>query len=347
MALGTNHLGITHATGGDPGGFVPTKWIDDVIVTYNQNLVLANKCKRIDFSGNKGDAINLPSLTDRGSPSAKAENTVVSLITRTDSEVIISLDKHYEYSFLIEDRVSMQALDSILREYMEDAGYGLAKQVDQDLFATFSDIGGSTGWDAAVIGDGSTTWDPTANTNIGNASALTDAGIRNVIQTLDDSDNPMMGRSLVIPPVERNNLMGLARFTEQAFIGSGDAIRNGIIGNIYGVDVAISTNCPHVHDDTADGTAVYNFSSAAIGTGSVANPATKAGTAVTVTTDGGVVGRVALMFHKDAVALAEQQDLRLQSQYKLEYLGDLHVADRLYGVQECRDYAGVGIVVAN
>ena len=44
MALGAagTHVGIGDATGTN-AGFVPEKWIDDVIVTYNQNLVLANK----------------------------------------------------------------------------------------------------------------------------------------------------------------------------------------------------------------------------------------------------------------------------------------------------------------
>jgi hypothetical protein len=345
MALGTNHLDNTASVGADPGGFVPTKWIDEAIVTYEQALQLGDKIAKIDFSGQKGDAINLPSLTDRGSPSLKAEDTQVTLVQRTAAEVILALDKHYEYSFLIEDRTAIQALDSLLREYMQDAGYGLAKRVDQDIWMALKDMQGAANFAGAVIGsDGSTAWDGTASTNTGNAAALTDAGIRQIIQTLDDSDNPMMDRHLVIPPVERNNLMGLARFTEQAFIGNGETIRNGIIGNIYGVDVSVSTNCPHVHLDTADGDDVFNFSSAAIGTGSVVS---ETGETVTVTTDGGVAGRVASMFHKDAVVMASQMDIRLQKQYKQEYLGDLHTADTLYGVTEKRDYGAVAIVVAD
>lgn len=341
--LGTNHVDNSAVVGSDPGGFLPTKWIDDVIVTYHQNLVLAPKVKRIDFNGQKGDALILPSLTDRGTPTAKAEDTAVTLIARTDDDVTVALDKHYEYSFLIEDRTKIQALDSLLREYMEDAGYSLAKQVDQDLFAQFHTMAGGGQYSGAVIGsDGSTAWDGTANGNTGNAAALTDAGIRQIIQTLDDSDNPMLNRTLVIPPVERNNLMGLARFTEQAFVGNGSTIRNGVIGDVYGVDVAISTNCPWVHLDSGDGDDYFDFSSTAATTGTDIT-----GTAVTIGAGGVQNGRVACMFHKDAVVLAEQEDLRLQSQYKLEYLGNLHVADRLYGTAECRDYAAQPIIVAS
>ena len=337
MALGTNHLDNTGSVGGDPGGFLATKWIDEAIVTYEQALQMGDKIAKIDFAGQKGDAINLPSLTDRGSPTAKAEDTQVTLVQRTASEVILSLDKHYEYSFLIEDRTAVQALDSLLREYMQDAGYGLAKQIDQDIWAAFENMQGGTNFSAAVIGGNGST--PYVGDGTNNQTALTDAGIRQIIQTLDDSDNPMTDRHLVIPPVERNNLMGLARFTEQAFIGNGNTIRNGTIGNIYGVDVSVSTNCPHVATDADD--TIFTFSSTA--------PADGAGTDITGTaytaSSAATTGRVAAMFHKDAVVMASQMDIRLQKQYKQEYLGDLHTADTLYGVTQKREYGAVAIVV--
>ena len=36
------------------------------------------------------------------------------------------------------------------------------------------------------------------------------------------------------------------RFTEQQFIGNGDAIKTGQIGMIYGMDIYVSNNCPTV-----------------------------------------------------------------------------------------------------
>ena len=341
--FGGTAVGYTYATGADPGGFISTKWIDDVIVTYRRALVLAERVKKIPFQGQKGDQIFLPSLTTRGSASAKAENTLVTLVTRTDSEVSLALNKHYEYSFVIEDRVSVQALDSLLVQYMEDAGYALAKQTDQDLWVAFAAMQGGAQFSGSVVGtDGATAWSGTANTNTGNASALSDVGIRRVIQTLDDSDNPLTDRSLVIPPVERNNVMGIARYSEQAFVGSGATIRNGVIGNLYGVDVAVSSNCPYVHLDTGDGDDYFDFSSTTATTGTDAT-----GTSVTIGAGGGVYGRVAAMFHKGAVALAEQLDVRMQNQYKQEYLGTLHTADCLYGTAEVRDYGAVTIIVAD
>ena len=345
-----DHIDVTGAIGAGSEGFVPAIWEDDVIAQYKANLVLANLVSRINHNGRKGDTIYLPSITDRktAAPSAKAEDTAVTLVPAAANEITVSLNKHYEYSFLYEDIASLQSLDSLRQHYTDHAGYALARQVDRDIFAAFENINGGTNFSGSVIGsDGSTAWDGTADSNAGNAAALTDAGIRKILQTLDDEDNPMSDRFLVIPPVERNNLMGLARFTEQAFVGeqgSNNTIRNGMLGQIYGVGVYITTNCPYIHIDSADGDDVFLWTSSAMGTGNVTSIT---GETVAVGTDGGVVGRLGLMFHRGAVVHAEQQSIRTQTQYKQEYLADLFTADCVYGVAEQRDYAAVPIAVAN
>ena len=228
-------------------------------------------------------------------------------------QLTVLLDQHFEYSFVIEDIIEIQALDSLRRFQTDDAGYALASQVDDSLWGLAAGLQGGTAYSTAVIGgDGTTVWDGAANTNTGNGSTLTDAGIRKMTQTLDDANVPMSGRYLVIPPVEKNTLLGLARFTEQAFtgeVGGANTIRNGKIGDIYGMEVFVSTNCPIV---TADDT----------------------------TTD----YRVGMMFHKDAFVLAEQMGIRSQSSYKQEYLGDLFTSDMIYGLSEVRDDAGVAFI---
>ena len=344
--LGSDHIGVVAAAAGGPG-FVPEIWQDDVIAQYKANLVVANLVSKINHSGRKGDVINLPSITDRKTavPTAKAVNTAVTLVPAAASEIILTINQHWEFSFMYEDITALQALDSLRRHYTDHAGYALAKKVDQVLWAAYENMQGGANFDAAVIGsDGETVIDGTANSNTGNFAALTDAGIRKMIQTLDDEDNPMSDRHLVIPPVERNNLMGLARFTEQAFVGeggTGNTIRNGNIGQIYGVGVYISTNCPFVHTDSGDGDLFFDFSSAAATTGTDIT-----GTAVTIGAGGVAYGRVGVMQHRGALVHAEQQGIRTQTQYKQEHLGDLFTADCIFGVQEQRDYAAVPFVCA-
>jgi len=300
MALGTNH--VTNTTGAT---FIPELWSDEIIAAYKQNLVMANLVSKMSFKGKKGDTLHIPKPT-RGAAALKAASTQVTLQAATESEVQVLVNKHYEYSRLIEDITETQALASLRKFYTGDAGYALAKQVDTDLIQLGRGAQGGDGtiaYDQAVIAsDGSTLYTGT------NEAAITDAGIRKVIQTLDDADVPMDGRCLVLPPVARNVMMGLARFTEQAFVGEtggGNTIRNGQIGNVYGVMVYVSTNC-----ETATGDA-----------------------------------RIGMMFHKDAFVLAEQLGVRSQTQYKQEYLGTLFTSDMLYGVKELRDEAAVAIAM--
>jgi len=309
MALGSNHVTTAVAN-----NFIPELWSDEVIGAYKSNLVVANLVTKMNHKGKKGDTIHIPKPT-RGSASAKSANSQVTLIASTNTEVQVSINKHYEYSKLIEDIAEVQSLASMRKFYTDDAGYALATQVDDDLFAlaegfqggTVGGTGAASFENAVIGGDGTTAY--TGNSS--NSSDITDAGIRRMILTLDDADVPMDGRSLVLPPIAANDMLAINRFTEQQFIGNGDAIKTGKIGQIYGVDVYVTSNCPTIA--STDSTPVSN--------------------------------RVGMMFHRDALVFAEQVGVRTQTQYKQEYLGDLFTADTLYGVAELRDDAGVAFVV--
>jgi N4-gp56 family major capsid protein len=311
MALGTNHVIQSNV---NTAGFIPEVWSDEIIAAYKKNLVAANLIKKMSMKGKKGDVVHFPAPA-RGNASAKSANSQVTLIAESGTEKTITINRHFEYSRLIEDFAEVQALSSLRRFYTDDAGYSLATRIDTDLLDLAAAVQGSTAYSTAVIGgDGSTVFDGTANTNTGNETALTDAGLRRVIQTLDDNDVPMDNRFLIIPPVARNVMMGLARFTEQAFtgeVGSANTIRNGQIGDIYGVKVYVSSNCPTF--------------------------------ATSSTTD--VNPRICLMAHPEFAVLVEQLGVRVQTQYKQEYLGTLLTADTLYGVGELRDTSAVAVVV--
>jgi N4-gp56 family major capsid protein len=296
--------------------FVPEIWSDEIVAAYKKNLVLANLVMKMNFRGKKGDVIHIPAPT-RGTANAKAATDAVTLIAASNTEVQVSIDKHYEYSRLIEDIAEIQALNSMRQFYTADAGYALARRVDTDLVQLGRAFNGATvGTDdyatsntttKAFIGSNGTT---AYNSTSSNAAALTDAAIRRTIQRLDDNDTPMDGRFFVIPPSSRNTLMGLARYTEQAFVGDGNAIRNGEIGNLYGIPVFVSSNA-----DTGAGNSGAD--------------------------------RICLMGHRDAMVLVEQLSVRSQTQYKQEYLGTLFTADTIYGVKAMRTAATVGAALSS
>ena len=303
MPLGTNN--VVQSTV-NTAGFIPEVWSDEIIAAYKKNLVAANLFKKMSMKGKKGDVMHFPSPA-RGSAAVKTASSQVTLIAESGTEKTVTINQHYEYSRLIEDFAEVQALSSLRRFYTDDAGYALATRIDTSLIQLGRGAQGGTAGSAAydkayLAGDGSTLY--VDGTNVG--TALTDAGLRRAIQRLDDSDVPMDGRFLIVPPATRNTMMGLARFTEQAFVGDGATIRNGQIGDVYGVKVFVTTN---------------------------------ADTATTTTT------RIALLAHPEAFVLVDQLGVRVQTQYKQEYLGTLLTADTLFGVGELRDTSAVALAV--
>ena len=310
------------ATGGmvgntDAATFIPEIWSDEVIAAYEKSLVLAPLTKKISMSGKKGDTIHIPAPT-RGTATAKAENTAVTIQNATESEVTVTINKHFEYSRMIEDITNVQALASLRQFYTGDAGYALGKQVDDDLFTlgkSFGDGNGSV-WPGSgtFYNDVSTGTTAYADNTVVPADVFADTFLRDMIQKLDDADVPMDGRSLIVPPALRNAIMGIDRYVSSDFV-NGQGVMNGKIGELYGVDIYVSTNCPTLE------TAAENAATA-----------------------GGII-RGAMLCHKDTMVLAEQQGIRSQTQYKQEFLGTLYTADRLYGTQVLRPEAGFILAV--
>jgi len=302
--------------------FVPEIWSDEIIASYQKNLKMAPLVKRIAMNGKKGDVIHIPKPT-RGDANAKAADTAVTIIANTESELTVTINRHFEYSRLIEDIVEVQALGSLRQFYTEDAGYSLAVQVDNDLHACgtgFGD-GGAIVFSPAptdyqhtgcFFNDGGTTTQYTDDTLVA-GDEFTDSFFRDMIQKLDDNNVPMENRNLIIPPATRNAIMGIDRYVSSDFV-SGQSVNSGLIGNLYGVDVYVSANCRTI-EAAADNTA------------------------------SSVDTRAALLFHNEAVVMAEQLGVRSQTQYKQEYLSTLYTADTLYGVQVYRPEAGFVLAV--
>lgn len=261
----------------------------------------------MSVKGKRGDSLTIPKPA-RASASAKAAESSVTLVQESGTGVTIALTAHYEVSRLIDDIAEFSAMPGMRKWFVDDAGYGLAKSKDSVIYLaarTLQGGDGSSDWNKAVIGsDGSTLYTDASD----NSTAITDAGIRKIIQTLDDGDMPLEDRFLIIPPVARKVMMGLPRFSEQAFNGDGAAVmKNGKIGSVYGIPVHVTSNLPSPD------------------------------TATTV--------KIGLMAHKDALVLVELLKPRVQTQYLQQHLATLVTADEIFGVKEVYDGGGVAIAM--
>jgi len=301
--------------------FIPEIWSDEIIAAYQKNLKMAPLVKKLPMTGKKGDVIHIPKPI-RGAASAKVADTAVNIQANVEGELQISVNRHFEYSRFIEDIVEVQALNSLRQFYTEDAGYQLALKVDTDLMNAATGFGDGTmdlaapsgaDWEnsnsyffdaAATGGTPLSLFDAAGGHSVAAGDVFSDAGFRQAIQLLDDADVPMDGRCIIVPPVVRNTIMGTERFSSSDFV-SGQTVNTGLIGNLYGVDVYVSSNCPTLQSNV----------------------------------------RGCIMMQKDALVHAEQMTVRSQTQYKQEYLSTLYTADTLYGVQVYRPEAGLVLAV--
>lgn len=308
----TGMVGVTEGA-----TFIPEIWSDEIKATYEKNLVAANLVRRINHNGKKGDTIHIPAPV-RGSAAAKAENTAVTIQANTEGTVDVVIDQHWEYSRLIEDIVSVQALDSLRRFYTEDAGYALATNVDSKILERGKYLGDDNGsgsdWvhSNSFYPDASTGLTAYAADTVTTSDVVTAAIVRSMVKELDDQDVPTSDRVWIIPPSVKQTLLGITDFTSSDFV-TGRPVVNGQVGDIYGTSVYMTTNCPEVETATANTAGDRLIAS--------------------------------LMMQRDAIILATQMDVRSQTQYKQEYLADLLTSDNLFGVHEFQQEAGIVLVV--
>jgi hypothetical protein len=297
--------------------FIPEIWSDEVIAAYKKNLVLANLVRKMSFKGKKGDTLHIPKPT-RGTATLKAANAAVTIQADVETEVQVLINRHFEYSRFIEDITEVQALASLRSFYTEDAGYALAKQVDDDLIALGQTFGnGTNSWvhSNSFYIDASTGLTAYAADQVIDTDVFTDAGFRALIQRMDDADVPMDGRKFAIPPSLRNAIMGIDRYNSSDFV-DGRGVQNGLIGQLYGIDIFVSSNMPVIETNAAN-EAVGNSRDI----------------------------KAALLFHTDTMVLAEQLGVRSQTQYKQDYLATLYTADTLFGTKVVRPEAGFVLAV--
>ncbi len=295
--------------------FIPELWSDEIRAAYEKKLVMAGLVKRLPMVGKKGDTVHIPAPT-RGEAHAKQAKVAVTVQANTEGEVQVLIDKHFEFSKLIEDITDVQALTSMRGFYTDDAGYALARKVDFELHQLGKSIGDGDGsaWATsnAYYTDATNGLSSYAVDTITTADLTTDASFRALIKKLDDADVPFDERYFVVPPSLRSTMMGIDRYVSSDFV-DGRGVQNGKIGNIYGIDIYVSTHCSTTE------TAAENSA-------------------------GGEI-KAATLFHREAFILAEQQTIRSQTQYKQEWLGTLFTADNIFGVNTYRPDAALTLMV--
>jgi hypothetical protein len=268
--------------------FRPNIWSKEVLMFVKSNLVLLPLVKHYDADVRSGgQTLEIPNVSTI-SANLKAQNTVVTLNYNTETKTTVTLNKHYESSFLVEDIVKVQSAYDLRSDYTKAAAYAIAEKVDYTLASEMTSA-----------------WKTATQTVGAYGTAITDDEILAVNRYLDDAKAPQTERSLVVTPKGKAEMLNIDKYIRYDAIGIGgteNSIRNGQIGEIYGVKVYMSQNL--VVLDTA--TDEHNH----------------------------------LFFHKEAFAVAMQMEPRTQATYEQPYLGWLVTVDVLFGCANLRPNFG-------
>lgn len=258
--------------------FRPLIWAKETLKARESALVLVPRIKHYDRDiKSAGQTVEIPNLSNLAA-NLKVAGTAVTLNNPTEGKTTITIDQHYESSFLLEDFAEIQSAYDAAKEYVEKTGYALAEKMDTTVVNELTDYASKTAGAYGV--------------------ALDDTTILTANRYLDEAKAPSTDRTLAVTPKGKQEMLAIDKYVRYDALGNGEAIKNGRIGNIYGIEVVMSQNLrvtagtPNQHNN--------------------------------------------LLFHKEAAAIAVQKDISFESQRKAEYLGTLYVAQSLWGVKILR-----------
>ena len=269
------------------------------------NTVLARLVRR-DWDNEvarHGQTITIPF---RGTLAAndKVANTPVTLQTPADTAGTLTLDKHKEVSFLIEDIARLLARPDYLSDYIGDALLVVAEQIDSDIAALYAGLSQSI--DATTAG-----------------GSLQTADVIEARRLLSAAGAPIGERYAVIHEDAEAELLGLEKFTNQDYRaslgGTPEALITAYTGRWLGFQVYMDQKIAVAGGECKN--LFFQKSALCLATRPLVRNAPPGVIQTTMDEDG--------------------MGLRVTLSYDTDHLGWKCTVDVLYGVAELRDNHGI------
>jgi len=268
------------------GVFSPDIWSKQVLRAAESNLVLAKSVNRgFEDDASVGKSVKVASIGNLAAR-AKTENAVITYETVAETATTITLNIWSYAAVGIEDIVKVQSIVDTQNEYQRKLGYAVAKDIDTKLA---TDIGGFS----QTVGTLGT--------------AVSDANVLAAVKLLDDADVPQEDRFFIMSPAEKVAKLALDRWSNALYIGNPKPVKTGMLGDMYGLNLAVTTN--------------------------LVKPA------------GGQANNG--IFHRDALALVVQRTPKTHIFYDIDTFSWKLAVEVIYGHQEMRDTWGVLVLGAS
>lgn len=281
---------------------IPKFWANIALGALKSNTVMARLVNR-DYStevATRGDVVN---VIQRGALQVndKEKGKEITLQTPSNSKIPVTLDKHKEISWLIEDVASAKAVEDAIN-YVQDAAIAMAETIDKDLLLMALAMGNKV----------------TATSGV-----LDKDTILRTREILNVKKCPVQGRVFVISPKDETALLKLEEFTKQDWSDENlVALREATLGRKFGFTFVMDQNVSSTEDAGNPGTFISNniaFQRDAIALVTRPLPAPPANS-----------GAVSAVVEEDGIAV------RVTKSYDQRAGGVLWTLDVLYGVAAMR-----------
>jgi len=267
--------------------FSPDIWSKNVLVKQEANLVFAKLVNReYERDAKVGKQVFISTISDL-SVRDKTINTAITYETVAETQIPIPLNV-WDYAAIgIEDIVNVQSHINLRSEYERKIAYALAKSVDTKVSMGVQFFSKSVG----TLG-----------------TPFTDQDVRDAVMYLDNNNVSEDGRVMVMSPAEKNDKLGLEKWTSILYRGDdkrnggGTQVNNGRIGDdVYGASPYMTTNLNKPALGHADNA----------------------------------------LFHKDAYALVMQRSPKMHLFYDIDFFTWKVASEEILGHAELRDDHGV------
>lgn len=201
------------------GDDVQTTVARGLIVYTMPNLVMGQVFRNVEGEFAMGGSYSMESLS-RIAAAAGAEPTATAFTAPDEGPVTLTINQFYYGAVQIGSLIQAVATHNWADLYRGSIKDGLKIQIDAGIAALVALFSQTVG---------------TLNV------PFTDANARRAMQYLDDADAPQGERSVVISPAEKNDKLGLERFSSRDYVPEG-ALVKGMFSDLYNCNWHVSTN---------------------------------------------------------------------------------------------------------
>ena len=274
--------------------FVPEVWAPAVELAFKNNLVFGSLANDLSaFAASGGDVIHIPTF-DTIATGDKVPETAISYAATgaAQAEETLTINQHNFSATLIEDLLKVQSSYDLMSIYTEEIGYALGNKIDDYIDSQLLASCQSAAGKINGIVTGS------------DLKTASNADFELILSNVLGQDPDVSSWTLVVSPAAYSSMAALVQLsygTAGSPLGQGFA-NSGAVKTVFGMPILMSNNVT---------TAVTNMDNA----GGETDNFTPIGYCV----------------HKSALSIAYSQNVRMQADYDIDYLGTKMVGDVVYG----------------